>query len=55
MSDSFSDFFEENTQWSDSDGDGFSALPPRPPRSRREMRRKRSARKKHQIVTAVVV
>ena len=55
MSDSFSDFFEENTQWSDSDGDGFSALPPRPPRSRREMRRKRSERKKHQIVTAVVV
>ena len=42
MSDSFSDFFEENTQWSDSGGDGFSALPPRPPRSRREMRRKRS-------------
>lgn len=55
MSDSFSDFFEENTQWSDSDGAGFSALPPRPPRSRREMRRKRSERKKHQIVTAVVV
>ena len=55
MSDSFSDFFEENTQWSDSDGDGFSALPPRPPRSRREMRRKRSERKRHRIVAAVVV
>lgn len=55
MSDSFSDFFEENTQWSDSDGDGFSALPPRPPRSRREMRRKRSERKRHRIVAAVAV
>ena len=55
MSDSFSDFFEENTQWSDSDGAGFSALPPRPPRSRREMRRKRSERKRHRIVAAVVV
>ena len=55
MSDSFSDFFDENTQWSDSDGDGFSALPPRPPRSRREMRRKRSERKRHRIVAAVVV
>ena len=55
MSDSFSDFFEENTQWSDSNGDGFSALPPRPPRSRREMRRKRSERKRHRIVAAVVV
>ena len=55
MSDSFSDFFEENTQWSDSGGDGFSALPPHPPRSRREMRRKRSERKRHRIVAAVVV
>ncbi len=55
MSDSFSDFFEENTQWSDSDGAGSSALPPRPPRSRREMRRKRSERKRHRIVAAVVV
>lgn len=55
MSDSFSDFFEENTQWSDSGGDEFSATPPRPPRSRREMRRKRLERKRHRIVTAVVV
>lgn len=54
MADSFSDFFEENTQWTDPGSDGFSDLPPRPPRSRREMRRKREVRKRKHIITAIV-
>ncbi|HJE20680.1 MAG TPA: endolytic transglycosylase MltG, partial [Bifidobacterium pullorum] len=55
MADSFNGFFEENTQWTDMDGDSFTDMPPLPPRSRKEMRRKRSVRKRRHVITAVVV
>ena len=50
MSDSFNDYFEENTQWVEGSGAAPAPEPPKPPKSRREMRdRRRSTKRRHAV------
>lgn len=57
MADSFNDFFEQSSGWVD---DGAApapvsgALPPQPPRSRKDMRRRREQRKRRHIIGIIV-
>lgn len=57
MADSFNDFFEQSSGWVD---DGAApapvsgALPPQPPRSRKDMRRRREQRKRRHIVAIII-
>lgn len=55
MADNLQDFFEENTQWTDTHVDPAASQPPQPPRSRKEMRRRRNRRKRKTMVTLVAV
>ena len=57
MTDSFNDYFEENTQWVSGNAAAPAALPPQPPKSRREMRRRRRRRQQRHwiIVMALAV
>lgn len=56
MTDSFNEYFEENTQWVSGNSAAPAAQPPEPPKSRREMRKRRKLRKhKHWIIAIVVI
>lgn len=56
MSDSFNDYFEENTQWVTGNSAAPASEPPKPPKSRKEMRdRRRKGRQKRVLVVVAVV
>ncbi|OZG60222.1 YceG-like family [Bifidobacterium lemurum] len=55
MSDSFNDFFDENTQWVDPGETPLGAEPPRPPKSRKEMRKRREQRARKRVVRTIIV
>ena len=54
MSDSFNDFFDENTNWVDQHNAPIGSEPPMPPKSRREMRRRRAQRKRKNLMRVIV-
>lgn len=56
MAEHLDDFFSDNAQWVEPAQETFtSALPPEPPKSRRDMRRHRAKRKHRRIITWIAV
>ncbi|MBT1181313.1 endolytic transglycosylase MltG [Bifidobacterium sp. CP2] len=54
MSESFNDYFEENTQWvAGNSAAAPTAEPPRPPKSRKEMRKRRKKGKRKRLVIII--
>lgn len=56
MTESFNEFFEENTQWVEGNATVPAAMPPEPPKSRREMRQRRQQyKRKHWLIIIAAV
>ena len=53
MPESFNDYFDSNTQWTEGGASATGPTPPAPPRSRRDMRRKRVMRRRKRLITVI--
>ena len=55
MTDNLDDFFSDNAQWVNSSHDAsfVSAMPPQPPKSRKDMRRHREQKRRRRYITII--